>query len=143
MLYGSWNIFCNFVIFTTISQKNKILKNWKKCQEITAQKIKIKFFKKKTPGDIMSLHKCTKNHDHILQCSWDIAHDRCNCFFSFWAIICPFNPLFPHLPPSPLLHCPQNKNFEKMKKNAWRYHHLTYVYQKLWSVDGQTGRQKK
>ena len=24
---------------------------------------------KKTPGDIMILHMCTKNHDHILCCS--------------------------------------------------------------------------
>ena len=25
--------------------------------------------KKKTPGDIINLHKCTKNHDHRLYCS--------------------------------------------------------------------------
>ena len=25
-----------------------------------------------TPGDIIILHKCTKNHDHMLQCSLDI-----------------------------------------------------------------------
>ena len=38
---------------------------------LTAQKIKMKKKKnekKKMPGDI-SLHKCTKNHDHILHCS--------------------------------------------------------------------------
>ena len=23
----------------------------------------------KTPGDIIILHKCTKNHDHMLHCS--------------------------------------------------------------------------
>ena len=22
-----------------------------------------------------------------------MAHDRCNCYFSFWAIFCPFTPL--------------------------------------------------
>ena len=43
---------------------------------------------KKTPGDII-LHKCTKNHDHMLYCSWDMARDGCN-YFSFWAIYCPF-----------------------------------------------------
>ena len=37
---------------------------------------------KKTPGDIIILHKCTKIHGHILHCSWDMAHDRCN-YFSF------------------------------------------------------------
>ena len=25
--------------------------------------------KKKTPGDIIILHNCTKNHDHMLYCS--------------------------------------------------------------------------
>ena len=47
---------------------------------------------KKTPGDII-LHTCTKNHDHMLYCSWDMAHDRCNCYFSFWAIFWPFTPV--------------------------------------------------
>ena len=42
---------------------------------------------KKTPGDIIILHKCTKNHDHMLHCSWDMVHNRCNCYFSFWAIL--------------------------------------------------------
>ena len=48
---------------------------------------------KKMPGDIIILHKCVKNHDHMLYCSWDMACDRCNCYFSFWAIFCPFTPL--------------------------------------------------
>ena len=30
---------------------------------------------------------------------------------------------------------PKNQNLEKMKNKAWRYHHFTYVYQKLWSDD--------
>ena len=32
----------------------------------------------------MSVNKCTKNHQksyHILHCSWDMAHDRSNCYF--------------------------------------------------------------
>ena len=48
---------------------------------------------KNTPGDIIILHKCTKNHDYMLYCSLDMACIRCNCFFSFWAIFCPFTPL--------------------------------------------------
>ena len=49
---------------------------------------------KKTPGDIINLYKCTKNHDHILYCSLDImVHNRCNCYFSFWPIFCPFTSL--------------------------------------------------
>ena len=45
---------------------------------------------KNTPGDIIILHKYTKNHDHMLHCSWDMAHDGCNCYFSFWAIFLTF-----------------------------------------------------
>ena len=32
---------------------------------------------KKMPWDII-LHKCTKNQDHMLYCSWYMALDRCN-----------------------------------------------------------------
>ena len=47
----------------------------------------------KTPGDII-FQKCTKNHDyHMLYCSWVMAHDRYNCYFSFWTIFCPFTHL--------------------------------------------------
>ena len=63
----------------------------------------------KKPGDIIILHKCTKNHDHMLYCSWDMVHDRCNPYFSFWAIFCPFTP-----PPPP--NSPKNQIFKKMKK---------------------------
>ena len=47
---------------------------------------------KKTSGDII-LQNCIKNHDHMLYCSWDMACDGCNCYFSFWAFLCPFTPL--------------------------------------------------
>ena len=55
---------------------------------------KIKNFKKmrKRPGDLIILHKCTKNYDYRVYCSWDNAHDRCNCYFLFWAIFLPFYP---------------------------------------------------
>ena len=59
---------------------------------ITAQKMKIKK-KEKKPWDIIILNKCTKNHDDRLYCFWDMAHERCNCYFSFWAILFPFNPI--------------------------------------------------
>ena len=44
---------------------------------------------KKTPRDIINLYRCTKNHDHMLYCSWDMVRDRCT-YFSFWATFCPF-----------------------------------------------------
>ena len=31
----------------------------------------------------------------------------------------------------------KNQNFEKMKKNCWRYHHFTHVYQKPQSYEVQ------
>ena len=63
----------------------------------------------KTPGDIIILLKCTKNHGHMLYCSWDIVHDRCNCYFSCWGIFCPLDARSP-------LNRPKNENFTKMKK---------------------------
>ena len=60
---------------------------------------------KKKPGDII-LHKRTKNHGHMPYCSWDMAHDRCNCYFSFWAIFYSFTPVTAR----------KNKISKKMKK---------------------------
>ena len=43
--------------------------------------LKVKISKmKKNPGDIINLHKCTKNHDHLPYCSRDMAHDGCSYF---------------------------------------------------------------
>ena len=73
-------IFCHFgQFFAHLPPKNPENQNFEKM--------------KKIPGDIIMLNKCTKNHDHMLCCSWDMAHDRCNGYFSFWAIFCPFTPL--------------------------------------------------
>ena len=47
---------------------------------LTARKMKISKMKK-TPGDIIIVHKCTKNHDHPLYCSTDMAREGCNCYF--------------------------------------------------------------
>ena len=61
---------------------------------VTAEKIKTsKKKKKKIPGDIIILNKCTKNHDYILYRFWGMVCDRRNCSFSFWATFCPFTPL--------------------------------------------------
>ena len=64
-----WTVFCPFTSLAT--RKIKILKNWKK---------------KKKHGHIIILHKCPKNHDHILYCSLDMACNRRDCYFSFWTI---------------------------------------------------------
>ena len=80
--------------------------------------------KQKNPGDIIILHKCSKNHDHMLYCSLDMVCDGCNCYFSFWAIFCPF----------PSLTTWKVKIFKKVKKKTtFRYYHFTQVQQKSWS----------
>ena len=65
-----WAIVCPFTPLTTRKIKND--KKWKK---------------KKNPGDIIILHKCTKNHDHILYCFSDMAREG-----SFWTAYWPFTP---------------------------------------------------
>ena len=47
--FSFWAIFCPFTVLT--AHKIKILKM------------------EKTPGDIIILHNCTKNHDHMIYCS--------------------------------------------------------------------------
>ena len=99
MMYGSWDIehdriFCHFgKFFAHLPPKNPKNQNFEKMR--------------KMPGDAIILHKCTKNYDHMVYCSWDMVLDRCNCYFSFWAIFGPFNPLT----------CLKNKNFKKWKKH--------------------------
>ena len=66
---------------------------------------------KKPCGDIIILHKCMKNYNHMLHCSWDMACGECNFYFSFGLFFLPF-------------YCPTNF-FKIEKKNTWRYHHLT------------------
>ena len=63
---------------------------------------------KKATEDIIILHKCTKNHDHMPYFSLDMAHDRCN-YFTFWAIFHPFTPLTAQ----------KIKMKKKMKKKLW------------------------
>ena len=55
------------------------------------EKKKKKRKKKKAHGDVIILHMCTKNHNHMMYASWDMECDRRN-FLSFWAIFCPFTP---------------------------------------------------
>ena len=60
---------------------------------------------KKIAGDIIILHMCTKNHNHMRYSSWDKEWDR---------IICHFGPFFALLHSLP--NNPENQNFQKMKK---------------------------
>ena len=110
--YEAWRtdkIFCHFGLFfchftPLTTWKIKILKKWKKLLELLA----------------IILHKCTKNHDHMLLLFLRLS-DACNCYFSF-GIFFPFYPCKP-----------KNWKFPKNEKNAWRYYHFTHVHQKSWS----------
>ena len=82
---------------------------------LKAQKIKI-LKKWKKYLQILSFYTSV----HMVYSSSDMVHDGCNCHFWVWATF-----------------CPKNKNSKKMKKNNWRYHHFTHVYQKLWLYDLQ------
>ena len=101
----SSTIFCPFTLL--IIQKIKILKNWKKCLNISS------FY--------TSIY--TKNHDHMLYCFLDMVCNRCNCYFSFSAIFCPFT----------FLTAWKIKILKKWKTSLGRYHRFTMVFQKSWS----------
>ena len=76
--------------------------------------------------DTIILHKCTKNHDHLICCSWDVVEDGCICYFHFGLYFSLLAPLPPFPPNSS-----KNENFKSNEKNPWRYHHFTQVYKKI------------
>ena len=85
MLYCSWDMIrnrfnCYFLFWAIFCPFTSL----------TARKILKKFWKNEK--NAWRYHLCTKNHDYMLYCSWDMVLDGCN-YFSFWAIFCTFNPL--------------------------------------------------
>ena len=86
MMYGSWDIECNrqnlffildhfFPFYPPDNPKNQ------------------KFEKmKKTPRDIIILHKCNINDNHMMYGSWDMKCNGQN-FLSFSNVFCPFIPI--------------------------------------------------
>ena len=46
---------------------------------------------KKAPGDVINLHICPKNHNHMMYASWDMECDRHNFFVNFVYFL-PFYP---------------------------------------------------
>ena len=74
-------------------------------------------------GDIVILHMCTKNDNHIMYGSWDMKRDRQN-FLSLWTAFCHFTP-----------QQPKKSKFWKTEKNAWRYYHFKHVHHKWQSND--------
>ena len=84
-MYGSWDMkrdghnFCHFDHFLPFyPHNNPKNQNFERL--------------KKTHGDIIILHKCTRNTDHMLYYSLDMVCNRFHCF-SFWAIFYSFTSL--------------------------------------------------
>ena len=96
-------IFCHFAIFCPFTPlMTKKLKIWKN---------------EKTLGDIIILHMCNINDNHMTYDSWDIRHN--------W-VFCRFGLFLPFSLPNNL----KNQNFEKNEKTFWRYYHFTFAYYK-------------
>ena len=98
MMYGSSDmestkdrIFCHFGLFFALLPSNNL-------ENKNVEKMK------KAPGDIISLHMCTINENHMYG-SWDIECNRQN----FFVILDHF---FLFNPPNK----PENQNLEKWKK---------------------------
>ena len=70
-----------------------------------------------TAGDIIILHKRSKNHNHMRYSSWYTEWDR-QKFLSFWTIFCHFTLL-----------TTKKIKFKNNEKSIWRCH-FTQVYQK-------------
>ena len=77
---------------------------------------------KKPPGGIIILNMSTTNENHMMYDSWDMKCAKQN----FFVILGYFLPSYPH-------NSPKIENWKKLKKNTWRYHHFTQVYEKSWS----------
>ena len=81
---------------------------------LTIQKIKILKKRKKPSGDVIILHMCAKNHNHIMYASWDMECER-HKFLSFWTIL---GVLF------------QKLKFGKNVTKPWRHYPFTHAYHK-------------
>ena len=101
---GNWYllvIFCPFTLPPLKTQKIRILKIWKKIA-----------------GDIIILHKCTENYNHMRYSSWDTEWDR-KFFLSFRATFCNFN----------LLATGKITIKIKNEKSIWKCHNFTHIYE--------------
>ena len=71
---------------------------------------------KKNPWDIIILHICITNDNHMMYGSWDMECNRHN-FLSLWTGFCHFTLYGPK----------KSKVSKKNGKNTWRYYHFTNI----------------
>ena len=91
-------------------------------------------------GDIIILHRCNINDNHMIHGSWDMEHDgqfSCN-FRLFFCPVTLHSPLlttrknqFLHLYP---LNNPKKSKFWKNEKSNWGCYHFTHVYKKNMTI---------
>ena len=95
---------------------------WKK------KKFKIKL--KKNTWSYYFTYMCTKNYDQMMYSFWDMVQDICDCYFSFWAIFCPFTSLtaqkikiknkkLEKLPGDIIILHMCTKNYDQMMYSSW------------------------
>ena len=84
---------------------------------------KIENFEKmiKLPRDIIILHTCNINNNHMMYGSWDMEQVTSRIFCHFR----PFFAFYPSHPPTP--YQLKKWKFWKNEKNTWRYHHFKCV----------------
>ena len=73
---------------------------------------------KNMPGYIIILHMCTINGNHMIM------------VLEIWSTTDIIFVILDHFLPFYQPNNPENQNFEKMKKNTWRYYHFTHVHHK-------------
>ena len=90
--YGSWDMECDrqifFVFLDCFLPFNLLPFYWPN----NPKNQNFEKIKKKTPGGIIILHRCTISDNHMMYVPWDMEHDGQN-FFSFWTVFCPFTPI--------------------------------------------------
>ena len=77
------------------------------------------FEKMKMPGDIITLHMCTKNDNHMIYGTWDMECDR-HSFLSILTIFCIF-------PPKKSGKSTSSKNFKKRPADIIILHMCTII----------------
>ena len=121
MIYSSWDVECDRLKLIIMGHFLHFYLPPLKIQKIEEMK--------KKAGDIIILHKLTKNHNHMRYRSWDTEWENS---LSLWVIFYPFNP--PKNPKN------QKSKFWKHEKSICRCHHFAHVYQKSlpynWPYDG-------
>ena len=107
MLHGSWDMEHNrqFFVWSTTDNFLSFRAIFRPFIPLNTWKIKIlkKWKKKKMPWDIISLHLCTTNDNHMVYGSWGMGAQQTDCF-----VILGYFLLF-------YFTNQKNQNFEKMK----------------------------